>query len=186
MRNERRDVVRDHDFDGIQEFDNQLPRWWVGTFVLTVLLGLFWWTTRHTFGTEPSLREIHDREWAALMKFQEEKGGKPPTDEEVLAAAADPDALAEGRKTFETTCFACHGKVGEGKIGPNLTDAYWIHGGQPSQIAATIFKGVPEKGMPTWRGALTADKIKNAAAFVVSLKGSNPPGAKAPQGTPEP
>ena len=186
MRNERRDVVRDHDFDGIQEFDNQLPLWWVGTFGLTILLALFWWTARFTFGTEPTIREIHDQQFASLMKLQEEKLGKPLTDEEVLAAAENPEALADGKKTFDTTCFACHGKLGEGKIGPNLTDSYWIHGGAPSQIAATISKGVPEKGMPSWRTSMKRDKILHAAGYVASLKGSNPPGAKEPQGTPEP
>lgn len=186
MKNERRDVVREHNFDGIQEFDNQLPRWWLGTFGLTILLALYWWTARYTFGTEPSLREIHAQEYQALMKLQDEKLGKPPTADEVLAALKDPAALAEGKKTFDTTCFACHGPKGEGKIGPNLTDTYWIHGGKPEQIGKTIYTGVPDKGMPTWRGVLKPETIRDAAAYVVSLKGSNPPGGLPPQGTPEP
>ncbi|MCC7020360.1 MAG: c-type cytochrome [Ardenticatenales bacterium] len=186
MKNERRDVVRDHDFDGIQEFDNELPRWWLGTFALTILVALFWWTTRQTFGTEPTLREQHDRQFTALMTLQEEKLGKAPTADEVLAAVEAPAALADGKATFDTTCFACHGSLGEGKIGPNLTDNHWIHGGKPGQIAATVYAGVPEKGMPTWRGVLKPEQIRNAAAYVVSLKGSNPPGAKVPEGTLEP
>ncbi len=186
MRNERRDVVRDHSFDGIQEFDNQLPRWWVGTFVLTIALGLYWWTARHTFGLEPGTRALHAQEWEALMKLQEEKFGKPPTDAEVEALLADEAALADGAKTFETTCFACHGKLGEGKIGPNLTDDYWIHGGKPGQVANTISKGVTAKGMPAWRSSMKREQILNVTAYVVSLQGSNPPGAKEPQGTQEP
>lgn len=87
---------------------------------------------------------------------------------------------------FESTCFACHGSLGEGNIGPNLTDAYWLHGSRPEQIGLTIFQGVPEKGMPTWRGALSAEKIQQVAAYVISLQGSEPPNPKAPQGTQEP
>ncbi|MCB0216562.1 MAG: c-type cytochrome [Caldilineae bacterium] len=186
MKQERRDVVRDHDFDGIQEFDNQLPRWWLGTFVLTILLALYWWGARETFGTEPSIREIHAQQWAELQALQLEKGGAPPTAEEVEAALADPEALAAGKAVFESTCFACHGSLGEGNIGPNLTDAYWLHGSRPEQIGLTIFQGVPEKGMPTWRGALSAEKIQQVAAYVISLQGSEPPNPKAPQGTQEP
>lgn len=183
MKQERRDVVRDHDFDGIQEFDNQLPRWWVGTFVLTIFLALYWWGARYTFGTEPSLREIHASDWAELQALQLEKGGAAPTEEEIQAALADPAALAEGKQVFETTCFACHGKLGEGQIGPNLTDPYWIHGNSPEDIGRIVFEGVPDMGMPTWRGALTGGKIRNVAAYVISLEGSDPPNAKEPQGT---
>lgn len=104
MKDERRDVVRDHDFDGIQEFDNQLPRWWLGTFVLTVFLALYWWGARHTFGTEPSLREQHAQEWSALLALREEKGGKPPSEAELLAALEDPAALAAGKAVFEANC----------------------------------------------------------------------------------
>lgn len=186
MKDERRDVVRDHAFDGIQEFDNQLPRWWLGTFALTIALALYWWTARYTFGTEPSIAETHAKSWAALMALQDEKLGKAPTADELAAAVADPAAVADGKRVFGTTCFACHGALGEGGIGPNLTDTYWINGGAPEQIGQTIYAGVPARGMPTWRGVLKPEEIRNAAAYVMTLKGSNPPSPKPPQGTPEP
>jgi cytochrome c oxidase cbb3-type subunit 3 len=185
MNDERRDKVRDHEFDGIQEFDNRLPRWWVGTFILTVLAALFLWTTRHTFGTAPTVQDNYAKDLAELKALQEAKASQGPTDAEVLAWVADKHELAEGQRIFGTNCIACHGAHGQGGIGPNLTDGYWLHGGKPGQVAATIGSGVPEKGMPTWRGVLASADIRHAAAYVVSLRGSHPAEAKAPQGVKE-
>jgi cytochrome c oxidase cbb3-type subunit 3 len=182
---ERQDVVRDHDFDGIQEFDNQLPRWWVGTFVVTVLFGLWIWTTRHTFGTEPSVREGWSKDVAELQALQASKA-TVLTDEQVLAAYHDAHEVAEGKKVFAANCVACHRPDAGGLIGPNLTDDYWIHGGKPGQIAATITNGVPDKGMVTWKGVLSGGQIKEVAAYVLSIHGSKPKDPKAPQGNLEP
>jgi cytochrome c oxidase cbb3-type subunit III len=181
---ERRDVVREHDFDGIQEFDNQLPRWWVGTFVLTVLFGLWVWTTRHTFRSDPSLREHYEADLAELKALQEAKAGTV-TDEQVLAAYRDPAELAAGKQVFMANCMACHRSDAGGQIGPNLTDDHWIHGGRPGQIAAVIVNGVPDKGMVTWKGVLSSAQIKQVAAYVVSVHGSHPKDPKAPQGKAE-
>lgn len=186
MEDERRDVVRDHEYDGIQEFDNELPNWWLGTFVLTLLFALYWWTTRHTFTDEPdATHRAYSAQMKDLRELQAKSAGAGPTDEQVLADKDDPAQLAAGRQVFATNCIACHGPLGQGVIGPNLTDKYWIHGGKPSQIAQTIIKGVPDKGMVTWGGVLSNDQIKQVAAYVVSLKGSAPPDPKAPQGQPE-
>jgi len=179
---ERRDVVRDHDFDGIQEFDNRLPNWWVGTFVLTVLFGIWFWTGRHTFGTELSHQEEFEQDLADNLALQEAKGSGGPNDDAVLAALRDPHELGEGKKVFNTNCAACHTADGGGLIGPNLTDNYWIHGSKPSQIAAIITSGVPDKGMVTWKGVLSSNQIKEVAAYVVSLHGSKPAKPKEPQG----
>ena len=185
MKDERRDIVRDHSFDGIEEFDNRLPRWWLGTFALTVVIGLYIWTTRYTFATEPTLRQSYEQDMAELKNLQDAHRSLGPTDADVIAWVKDPKELAEGKRVFMANCIVCHQALGQGGIGPNLTDSYWLHGGKPSQIAQTIQNGVPEKGMPTWKGVLSPDTIRHVAAFVVSLKGSNPPGAKGPQGVKE-
>jgi cytochrome c oxidase cbb3-type subunit 3 len=186
MEDERRDVVRDHQYDGIQEFDNELPNWWLGTFVLTVLFGLYWFTTRHTFTTpDDNTYSRYSADMKDLRALQAAKAGAGPTDEQVLAAKADPAQLEDGHKVFTTNCIACHGPQGQGVIGPNLTDKYWIHGGKPSQIAHTITTGVPDKGMVTWGGVLKPEQIRHVAAYVLSIRGSNPPNPKAPQGNPE-
>ncbi len=186
MEDERKDVVRDHEFDGIQEFDNSLPNWWLGTFLVTVLFGLYWYTAKHTFTTaeDNSLAQFR-AEMAEVKALQAAKAGEGPSDAQVLAAKADPAALKAGAEVFKANCLACHGALGEGGIGPNLTDAYWIHGGKPSQIAQTIIKGVPDKGMVTWKGVLSSEQITQVSAHIASLKGTNPPKAKEPQGVKE-
>lgn len=185
MKDERRDIVREHSFDGIQEFDNQLPRWWIGTFLITTIFAVYWWGSRHVFQSAPSLKQDYEQQMTALKDLQDSKGGGGPSDDEVIAWVKDEHELGEGKRIFAANCIACHGAVGQGGIGPNLTDDYWIHGGKPSQIAKTIATGVPEKGMPTWKGVLSPADIRHAAAFVVSIRGSKPADGKAPQGVKE-
>jgi cytochrome c oxidase cbb3-type subunit 3 len=182
MEEERKDQVRDHEFDGIQEFDNRLPRWWIGTFVLTVLFALYHWTSHFTFGAKPSTQEDFAVDLAENEKLQLAKGAGGPSDEEIRALMKDPAQLRLGSEIFKSNCMACHGAQGQGVIGPNLTDAYWIHGGRPSQMARTVSGGVPDKGMPTWKGALGDTQIRQVVAFAVSLRGTRPPNPKAPQG----
>ena len=180
---EKKQEVREHDFDGIQEYDNSLPNWWIGTFVVTVLFGLWYWTSFHTFAADPNHQKADfDREYAQIQALQAAKGLNGPGDGAVLAAYRDPAQVQAGARIFATNCVACHGPDGGGVIGPNLTDDYWLHGNRPSQIAATITNGVPDKGMVTWKGVLKPEEIVQAAAFVLSLHGTKPKAPKAPQG----
>jgi cytochrome c oxidase cbb3-type subunit 3 len=97
----------------------------------------------------------------------------------LLTEAAD---IAKGKSSFITKCAACHGQAGEGGVGPNLTDEYWIHGGSISSIFKTIKYGVQEKGMIAWEAQMPALEMQQLSSFIVSLKGTNPANAKAPQG----
>ena len=99
-----------------------------------------------------------------------------------LKPLTDPASLAEGKKIFQKNCVSCHGPQGQGGIGPNLTDDYWIHGAGINNVAHTITVGVPAKGMITWRGILTDKQILQVASYVLTLHGTNPPNPKAPQG----
>jgi cytochrome c oxidase cbb3-type subunit 3 len=95
---------------------------------------------------------------------------------------ADATGLAEGREIFQQTCWACHGKMGEGGAGPNLTDDYWLHNGSLNDIYHTIKTGYPDKGMQSWEKQFSPKQISHIAGFIKSLKGTNPPNGKAPQG----
>lgn len=183
MEEERKEAVREHDFDGIQEYDNSLPNWWIGTFVVTVLFSLWYWTSHQTFAADPNHQKADfDRDYAQIQAQQAAHGLNGPSDDEVLAYYHDPAKIQAGRQVFATNCVVCHGPEAGGLIGPNLTDDYWLHGNRPSQIASTITNGVPDKGMVTWKGVLSPEQIKEAAAFVLSLHGSKPKNPKAPQG----
>lgn len=175
--------IEGHEYDGIKELDNALPGWWINGFYLCILFaGLYW--AYYEMGPGPSIKDTLKQETQEMQLAQLAQNGqkKLPSQEELLALFVKPERRKEGHDIFVTKCVACHGDKGQGGIGPNLTDDYWLHGGKLAQIAATITNGVSDKGMPPWGPMLSGEQIKSLAVFVKSLHGTNPPGAKAPQG----
>ncbi len=254
------DELLNHEYDGIAEFDNELPGWWKNLFYITIVMGVIYLLHFHVFGTGDLsnmeyLKEI-DEEYtparpetkgvlfssyrtpvsaeltditprtlalrrveayrafesdvisamkhadAAQLgtlresfpqifdKYMAEGGmlpaGTAPSSSEAAAISepiTDAALLADAKTFFTAQCAACHGKGGEGGIGPNLTDDYWLHGNKIGQVVKVITKGVPAKGMVSWEKSLTPDQINAMASFVlVKLSGTNPPNAKPPQG----
>ena len=113
----------------------------------------------------------------------------PPSAQELLAGAVDPEVLALGETFFLKTCASCHGDQAQGLIGPNLTDDHWLHGGKVTEVFQAIVKGVPAKGMPPWGRAFAPEELTALAAYVRSLNGTKPPKARTPEGrkvAPEP
>jgi cytochrome c oxidase cbb3-type subunit 3 len=179
------DVLRDHDYDGIQEYDNPVPTWLALLLYASVVAAVLY-VLYYGFNLGPSLQseylqESHrlEAEWA---EYYANNPVVPPTEEELMAAAKNPESIEVGKQQFATSCAACHGELGEGLIGPNLTDAYWLHGGSMTEIYGTVVNGVAGKGMPPWGRALAPEKIEGIVAYVRSLAGTNPPRAKAPEG----
>jgi cytochrome c oxidase cbb3-type subunit 3 len=186
------DDLLEHDFDGIQEYDNPVPGWMAALFYGTILFaGIY--VVWYAFNMGPSIQTEYLVESKTLEKQWAEYYAKhpmvPPSAEELAAAVRDPAAIALGKKQFATSCAPCHGEQAGGLIGPNLTDDRWLHGGKMTEIYGTVVNGVAGKGMPPWGRALGPDKLKAVVAYIRSLQGSNPPNAKAPEGTqvtPEP
>lgn len=190
MSENKKDVLKDHEFDGIREYDNNLPRWWLGTFYLTVLFGIGYWFYYHVTSMGPNQATEYNMAKEALATQSSQASGgddnkNSMTDESFVALSHDQDDVAEGKVVYDTNCMACHGPQAGGVIGPNLTDNFWIHGGKPTQIKKTIEAGVLDKGMLAWKGVLNDSQINNVVAYVMSLEGSNPPNAKPPQGDPK-
>jgi cytochrome c oxidase cbb3-type subunit 3 len=178
------DKVRSGNYDGIQEYDNSLPKWWLVTFLITIIFAFIYWSRYFVFESAPN----QTKELIQQMDAVEEKVEKTqglPSSEDLLAMSKDPAALDHGSTVYKNNCVACHGTKGEGGIGPNLTDNAWIHGGDPENIEYTITNGVIEKGMTPWKGILSPKQILQVAAYVMSMEGSNPPNPKAPQGEPK-
>lgn len=171
------DVETDHEYDGIREFDNPLPAWWLWTFALTTIFAIVYWFGYHSLPAQGSF-DIH---YAELEVHHQQMMAQSVTEEELIAIAADPAAIEAGRATYVLQCKSCHGEVGEGGIGANLTDAYWVHGQSPKDIWTVISFGVPAKGMPAWRPILGDTKIREVYAYIATLKDTNAPG-KAPEG----
>ena len=181
-----KDELLDHDFDGIQELDNELPPWWLMLFYITIIWSVVYLLYYHVLGIGPSSAEEYQQEMARAEqlygKQQQGGGATAAVMDEDLKPLTDQAALAAGKAIYTKNCVACHGPNGEGGIGPNLTDEYWIHGGSFKDIVHTITVGVPQKGMVPWGPVLKKDEIIQVASYVWSLYGTNPPNAKAPEG----
>jgi cytochrome c oxidase cbb3-type subunit 3 len=171
------DIV--HEYDGIEEADNQLPRWWLITFFGTVVFALLYWSYYETWQVAPGPRGEYQAEVAARAS----EGGEV-TDEALVAMASDSSAVANGQTVFQSNCVACHGDRGQGNIGPNLTDNAWIHGGSPTQIYATVRDGVAARGMPTWGPILGNASMGEVIAYVLSIRDTNVEGPRGPEGDP--
>jgi cytochrome c oxidase cbb3-type subunit 3 len=165
-----------HEYDGILEADNVLPRWWLMTFYGAVVFAIGYWFYYEEFKAGPSPLQEYFAEQAAAA----EKNGVDPSDAELTALASGPTREL-GQQLFTANCVACHEAKGQGKIGPNLTDTAWLHGGTPLAIFKTVRDGVPAKGMPSWGATLGRAGVSQVAAFVLTLRGTNLPG-KAPEG----
>ena len=248
----------DHDFDGIQEYDNDLPGWWKALFLITVIIGIIYIPYYHLVGdlqdveyqkemgtyseagmgrgpfTSYTSPYTGDAEMTPALRAEMDKVIDAPFDEQLMRTmskanadqlaileAAFPEAyaayssggasapapaaaeveekdeakpaagtvltddasLAAGKKVWDTQCFTCHLNDGGGSIGPNMTDKYWIHGGDMASIVNIIKVGVPAKGMIPWATTLTPDQIEQVASYIkVKLVGSTPATPKAPQG----
>ncbi len=168
------DIV--HVYDGIEEADNELPKWWLLTFYGAIIFSVGYWFIYHEFKVADLPTEAYLAEVEALAG-----AGQEPTAEYLETLAADPAQMKDGAEIFAQNCVACHEPRGEGKIGPNLTDDYWLHGGSVMDIYKVVSEGVLEKGMPSWKGPLGSKRTRLVTAYVTTLRGKNVPG-KEPQG----
>lgn len=169
-----------HEVDGIQEYDNHLPNWWLVTLYGAIAFAAVYWFQYQVLGAAETQEHAYRREMAALAERQ----GKsvPITEDSLLDMARDADALSEGATLYAQNCVACHGPAGGGVVGPNLTDEFWLHGGSAEQVYTSIDHGYPDKGMPAWGGPLGARRLPRVAAYVLSLRNTHAPGGKPPQG----
>ncbi len=175
---QEKDKLLDHNYDGIQEYDNPLPKWWLWLFYITIIFSIVYLPYYHMFGGKLP-REAYEEEMAAAAAMRKAQEEAAPTQAAVATAPADAEA---GKTIYTTNCVACHGVHGEGAIGPNLTDKFWLHGNTTADLIKIVTDGVPEKGMVAWKTILGPQKISDVVAYIETLKGTNPPKAKAPQG----
>jgi len=173
-----------HDYDGIRELDNKLPPWWLYGFYCTMIFAVIYMWRYHVSHSAPLPAEEYQIavKLAAVEKEAYLKKAANSVDESTVKVLTSPSDLEAGKSIFQTACFACHGKNGEGGVGPNLTDAYWLHGGSIQEVFRTIKYGWPDKGMKSWKDDYSPAQIAQIASYVRSLAGTNPENAKPPQG----
>ena len=177
------DILLDHDYDGIRELDNALPPWWKYGFYVTIGIAIIYLLNYEVLGYGKNPTEEYNEEMAKAkiqMEAYAAKSGNTVDENNIKMPGSD--GLAKGKSIFTATCWPCHGKLGEGGVGPNLTDNYWIHKGSLNDIYQSIKHGYPDKGMQAWDKTFSAVEINDLAGYIKSLKGTNPPNGKAPQG----
>lgn len=179
------DILLDHDYDGIRELDNALPPWWKYGFYVTIGIAIVYLLNYEVlgYGKNPT-QEYNEEMTKAKIQMQAYAAKSGNTIDENNIKMPDASGLAKGKEIFTTSCWPCHGKQGEGGVGPNLTDNYWLHKGGLNDIYQSIKHGYPDKGMQAWGKNFSAKEINNLAGYIKSLKGTNPPNGKAPQGDP--
>lgn len=175
-----------HEFDGIEEYDNPLPRWWYWMFVLTVVFALGYLVLYPGLGNFKgvlgwSQESAYDRE---VAKAEAEFGpmfaqfSQTPIEE----LAQNDQAMRIGQRLFANNCAQCHGSAATGSYGfPNLTDNDWLYGGDAAAISQTILNG-RIAAMPAWGPMLGEDGVHNVAQYVLSLSGRETDAQAAQQG----
>ncbi len=178
------DIMFDHEYDGIRELDNSLPPWWVAMFYITIAFAVIYFSYYHITGYGASSVETYEQEMVAAEEAVKAYLAKQAdqVDETNVEVLEDELALSTGKTIYEANCLVCHGSQGEGGVGPNFADKYWIHGGSIKDLFKTIKYGVPEKGMISWKTQLKPADMQKVASYILTFQGTNPPNAKEPQG----
>jgi len=181
---EEKDLMLDHDYDGIKELDNVLPPWWVYLFYGTIVFAAIYLVRFHIYNDYTQEEEFNQAmELAALEKSKLPKNPADEVSYETVVAITDATRLAKGKEIFTNACAACHKPDGGGSIGPNLTDKHWINGGGIKNIFKIISEGSKNNpSMIAWKSNLSSGDIQSIASYILTLQGTNPAGAKASEG----
>ena len=185
-KDEKDPLLLDHEYDGIRELDNKLPRWWVWLFWGCNIFAVFYLGYYHVFAkgslaTQGQMAAEYAAEMKigdalkqiAVSRFESEMATKEPSKDQAIIEA--------GHQTFLKLCAPCHRPDGGGLVGPNLCDDYWIHGSNFVDNLKTIWNGVPAKGMVTWKGVLKPADIYAVASYIYTLRGTHPANPKPPE-----
>jgi cytochrome c oxidase cbb3-type subunit 3 len=174
-------LLQGHDADGIRELDNDLPRWWVWLFYLTIVFAVAYLGYYHVFHAGDLQAAEYDKEFKIGEALKAESMAKFDAELPTLQPSKDAAVLADGKGIFLTMCAPCHRADGGGLVGPNLCDEYWIHGSNFVDNLRTILDGVPAKGMLTWKGVLKPGQIHAVGSYIYTLRGTHPPNPKPPE-----
>ena len=179
-----KELVMEHTYDGIAELDNPTPPWFMYLFYSSIVIAVSYMIMYHVVGdgqimtTEYAQENVEaDQANIAYMKKYANS-----INENNVIVLTDAKSIEDGEKIYAKNCVACHGDKGQGGVGPNLTDEFWLHGGSTKDVFHTLMEGVPEKGMISWKKTLNPIQIQHLVSFLSRFQGTNPENAKAPQG----
>lgn len=182
------EVTTGHVYDGIQEYDNPLPGWWTWLFALSFVFSIFYGIFFHMGTPGRTIHDDYDRHSAQIFELRfAELGELTPDRATLVKYMNDPKWVNVGKVVFKTNCVSCHGADGQGVVGPNLTDDHWKSVVNIEDIARVISEGAANGAMPAWRNRMShINQVVLTAAYVASLRGSNPAGGKVAEGNPIP
>ena len=179
-------IIQGHQYDGIQEYDNPMPGWWVWIFIGSFAFAIFYVLGIQVLGYINTYEADLEASLAELEEIRASHAALQPAfsvdDATLENYVMDATKIEAGATHFAAQCAACHGAEGQGLIGPNLTDAFWIKGGTNTDIFEVITSGSLEKGMPPWEAMFTAEQRAELVAYIRSLEGTTPPNPKAAEG----
>ncbi|MFB6375736.1 MAG: cbb3-type cytochrome c oxidase N-terminal domain-containing protein [Bradymonadaceae bacterium] len=177
------ELIPDHEYDGIHEYDNPIPGWLSLLFWATIIWSLFYVVAINLGYIDGFMESFEEgREEIAMKRAAAEQNSKKVGPETLSSAVGKSGRVEQGKKVFKGKCAACHQENGGGDVGPNLTDDYWLHGGELMAIYETISGGVTDKGMPAWKGRLAPKEIVSVVAYIRSIRGTDPANAEDPRG----
>ena len=165
-------LLLDHEYDGIQELDNNLPRWWVWLFYITIIYAAAYLIYFHVTHSGSLSAAEYQNEMKIGEQIKNGAMGKFEAAIPSLQPSSDAAILESGKLTYNKFCAPCHRVDGGGLVGPNLTDDYWIHGSNYVDTVKIIWDGVPAKGMVTWKTVLKPDEIQSVASYIYTLRGA--------------
>lgn len=179
-----KDIMMDHDFDGIHELNNTVPPWFNALFYGTIVIAAIYLIDYHVLGSGNVMVDEYVQEVTIANEKRAEliRTGAFINENNVTLLSGAVE-LENGKKIFSINCTPCHGPDAGGTVGPNLTDGYWIHGGGIKNVFTTVKNGVPIKGMIAWQTMLTPKQMQEVSSYILTLQGTNPPTGKPPEGS---
>ncbi|SHM93497.1 cytochrome c oxidase cbb3-type subunit 3 [Cyclobacterium lianum] len=178
------DIQLDHSYDGIVELDNFMPPWLAYVFYLSIGFAIIYFVNYSVLGIGKTQMEEYEEELAIAAMEEEARGESmlAAIDENTVEFTSSTAAIEAGSELYAGNCAACHAMDGGGGVGPNLTDEYWIHGGDIKDIFSVVKYGVVEKGMIPWQDQLSPEQMQQVSSYILTLQGTSPANPKEPQG----
>jgi cytochrome c oxidase cbb3-type subunit 3 len=172
-----------HEYDGIVEYDNPMPAWWRRSFWATVVFSFVYYVHYQLTGNGASVEQAYAEDMRKQRELMAASAiGQEMNEEGLTRLMQDGAMMKDARSLFVLRCSQCHADRGQGNIGPNLTDEYWLYGSASlMDLLEIIGNGRPQKGMPMWSRTLRPIELAELTAYVGTLRGTNVPG-RPPQG----
>ena len=180
---EPKDILTDHEYDGIREYDNPTPGWWTWIFMLTIVYSFFYLLYYHNGAVDRSLLSSYDQAVADNLRLQFSEIGELEGDQAtVLKYMNDEKWLKVGEIVYKGNCVSCHGQDAAGLVGPNLTDEHWKGVKKLTDIVRIVRDGAANGAMPPWKTRLHPNEVVLVSSYIASLRGKNLEGPRGPEG----